>query len=53
MKQDSIVPIFLDNADSLKPRISLSSEIKVNDDGTFESNDLYLYCKKNITGDKI
>lgn len=37
---------FLDNADSLKPRISLSSEIKVNDDGTFESNDLYLYCKK-------
>ena len=37
---------LLDKADSLKPRILLSSEINVNADGTFKSNDLYLYCNK-------
>lgn len=37
---------FLDNEDSLRPRISLRDEIDVKDDGSFDVNLLYLYCMK-------
>lgn len=35
----------LDDVNSLKPRIMLTNYIKVDEDGNFEINDLYLKCQ--------
>lgn len=39
---------FLDNDNSLKPKILLSDFISVGEDGTFNINDIYLYSKEKI-----
>lgn len=39
---------FLNKENSLRPRILLSDFIKINEDGTFSTDDVYLYCKKII-----
>ena len=39
---------FLNNDNSLKPKIILSDFINVSEDGAFSVNDVYLYCKRII-----
>lgn len=44
---------FLDNDNSLKPRIVLSDFIPVHEDGTFNVDDIYLYSRYNIIPEAI